>query len=947
MKKGKIKGNLIKIFIVLTCLCSLFLTMPKKSNAAFWDNLSVEGITKKVVSTTYEKLNNVVGDFVNLILWIPDGILDLIDEYVAGIEEPVRFKIEKKEYIYNFGVTPYEIFKSGVYEYDEANDVYKTKMGMLDINFFSNMFIKSQRAGGVVISKDLAPAISKIYNNIRNLCIIIMILVLMYIGIRIMISSIAEQQAKYKQLLIDWLVAFSLLFIMHYIMSFIVNINYVVIEMLCNDEGDSFYIADNENSKIDDKLEDEYEFTHRIARKKDRSKYDFGDNYLASIKLVDGDSEDYAGDDIKVNEWGKDGVVPVTLVILDDEDDDLKRIYKLNTLSYVRTVSYASLRNKDDDEDEHKVYLIGDGKIKEANDLDAMGYSILYVVLMIEIVMFIVIYIKRVIQLAFLTMIAPLVAFMYPIDKIGDGKAQAFNSWFKDYLFGVLIQPMHLLLYTVFIRAAGSLLSNNIIYALAIYAYMIPAEKYFKKILGFEKGASGVGMGGTLAGALGAGLAMGGLNKFAGIGPGPKGGGGKGKTDPRKHKTRKLSFSSSGAGGGTPSSAGLFGGAPSSAGGRFGVRGAGRNTARGGLAPGAGGRQRRKLPGVFSVLGSAGKGVLRGASSALTGGKYESLSGTGPKLAMITNLAGKGFRGAARVVGATSVGAAGLIAGTASAIVNGNEGDILKGLIIGASAGNKQFGSLAGSITGGIDSFTGTVVNDLAAKNDWVAEKVRVNDAMAQFAPELADLSSSDRKKYAGVIEKTAAYTNFSSFDDVKAMSKALEATGGDAESAVNAFKSATSFGDLRTETNANAFKNNSDIIEQAQKMAGVTNAPVQRQASSYSDADVATEMAEARRIRARQKQKAEEELNAELDRKLNEARSTRRKREIADEHRRKIAELNASQQSDADLLAAVKQQKANADNAAAMEQYRAQLEPQIEELYRRALSAQGELKKS
>lgn len=944
MKKWKIKGNLIKVTAVLMCIFTLIFIMPTKTRAeSDWDILKsgAKGLKDKAVENTYDELKGVVGDFVNLIMRIPDGVLYIVDTYVAGSRNPVRYKIEDKEYIYNFEVTPYEIFKSGIYDYNEENDEYITDMGMLDINFFSSKAVRSSKKGGTVISQELTPAIGKVYSNIRNLCIIVMMLVLMYIGIRIMISSIAEQQAKYKQLLLDWLVAFSLLFVMHYIMSFLVNINYTIIEMLCNDQGDSYYIADEDNDRVS-VINSNSEDNDKVITRADSKAFEPG--YNVTIDLSNEEVVNNNGKKIDGSTWGNDGEVPVKLVIYQNENSDqIKRIFKVNTLSYIRTVSYMSLRNKDDEKDEHKVYLIGDGKISNATDLDAMGYSILYVVIMIEIVMFIVIYLKRVIQLAFLTMIAPLVAFMYPLDKIGDGKAQAFNSWFKDYLFGVLIQPLHLLLYTVFIRAAGSLLSNNIIYALAIYAYMIPAEKYFKKILGFEKGASGVGMGGPLAGALGAGLAIGGLNKIAGIGPGPKGGGGKGKTDPRKHKTRKLSFGSSGAGGGAPSSAGVFSGAPSSSGGRFGARGAGRR----GLTPSAGGRPKRTPPGLFSILGSTGKGLGRGISGVLTGGKYESMSGAGPKLAIAKNLAGKAFRGTAKVIGATSGGAVGLIAGTASAIVTGNESDILKGAIIGGSAGYKQLGGIAGTITGGLDNLSGTVVNDLAAKNDWVAEKVRVNDAIAQFAPELADLSSADRKKYTDVIEKTAAYTNFGSFDEVKAMSKALSASGGDAESAVNAFKSATSFGDLRTETNANAFKNNSDIIEQAQKMAGVTNAPVQRQASSYSDADVATEMAEARRIRARQKQKAEEELNAELDRKLNEARSTRRKREIADEHRRKIAELNASQQSDADLLAAVKQQKANADNAAAMEQYRAQLEPQIEKLYRRALSAQGELKKS
>lgn len=35
-------------------------------------------------------------------------------------------------------------------------------------------------------------------------------------------------------------------------------------------------------------------------------------------------------------------------------------------------------------------------------------------------------------------MIAPLVALTYPIDKVKDGKAQAFDMWFKEYTMNAI-----------------------------------------------------------------------------------------------------------------------------------------------------------------------------------------------------------------------------------------------------------------------------------------------------------------------------------------------------------------------------------------------------------------------------------------------------------------------------------------------------------------------------
>lgn len=50
----------------------------------------------------------------------------------------------------------------------------------------------------------------------------------------------------------------------------------------------------------------------------------------------------------------------------------------------------------------------------------------MYVALVIYTGIFTFLYYKRFLYTAFFTMIAPLVALTYPIDKIGDGKAPSF-----------------------------------------------------------------------------------------------------------------------------------------------------------------------------------------------------------------------------------------------------------------------------------------------------------------------------------------------------------------------------------------------------------------------------------------------------------------------------------------------------------------------------------------
>ena len=147
-----------------------------------------------------------------------------------------------------------------------------------------------------------------------------------------------------------------------------------------------------------------------------------------------------------------------------------------------------------------------------------IGYAICFLVLVFYTVFFCFIYAKRLLYIVFLTIIAPLVAISYPLDKIGDGKSQAFDLWLKEYIFNLLIQPFHLLLYTVLISSAFDLAGNNIIYCLIAIGFMTPAEKFLRKMFGFDKTTTA----GFLSGAAGAAVAMSAVQKIGKINGGSK-----------------------------------------------------------------------------------------------------------------------------------------------------------------------------------------------------------------------------------------------------------------------------------------------------------------------------------------------------------------------------------------------------------------------------------------
>lgn len=335
---------------------------------------------------------------------------------------------------------------------------------------------------------NLRPIIANWYNILRDISIVGMLSILVYVGIRIMLSSTAGDKAKYKQLLVDWVVAICLLFLMQYIMSFS-NIAVKKVTSVIQ----SAVVSTTESDKLS-------ENEKKAAKEKGK---------------LDGDVAVTRGTQLFEIE-DKELVNKAYQILVEENKTDTKYndLFKNGNL-YWPTNNFteqarmlAQLTDKDDDATNYAYASI--------------GYKIIYIVLVLYTLIFTWTYVKRVVYMAFLTMIAPLVALTYPIDKMGDSKAQAFNMWFKEYIFNLLIQPLHLILYMVLIGSAMTFASQNLIYAVVAIGFMTPAEKLMRKFFGFEK----AGTPGMFAGPAGAALMMGGINKLLRPPHPPKGGGG-------------------------------------------------------------------------------------------------------------------------------------------------------------------------------------------------------------------------------------------------------------------------------------------------------------------------------------------------------------------------------------------------------------------------------------
>lgn len=373
--------------------------------------------------------------------------------------------------------------------------IFANEVPLLDVNFFSetrdglitdadgNKYIETITQTGQKIKMkstalELRPTISKWYFALRNLAIVALLSILVYIGIRILISSSADDKAKYKQRMVDWLVAMCLLFFMHYIMAFAVKMTEEITKAV-NSVNDPYYITFGDS---DSKLKD--------------YKYEAGS----------GDSE---GEYIFNVSDGLGKTLHDNNIITDCNG---KYIFMWPTNLTGKARIELQLEPTED-------------LTEDDIEMRQFGYTVIYLALVMYTILFLFRYLKRVMMLAFLTIIAPLMAMTYPLDKLQDGSAQGFNTWLKEYIFNLLIQPVHLILYTVLIGASMDLIADNIVFALAALGFILQAEKILRKFFGFEK-ASTVAGGSALGGA----LAMQGINQMSKLlGKGEKGGkGGKG-----------------------------------------------------------------------------------------------------------------------------------------------------------------------------------------------------------------------------------------------------------------------------------------------------------------------------------------------------------------------------------------------------------------------------------
>ncbi len=254
--------------------------------------------------------------------------------------------------------------------------------------FNINMFAETPEGPNSDISNTLKDNAAVWYVATRNIAAVGCAITLVYVGIRMAISASAEDSAKYKKMLMSWLVGVILLFVIQYIVAIMISLSDIVVDFI--------------NRAIE-------------------NNQDVNDVETAMLSGL-------AAETSRVEGWEK------------------------------------------------------------------LIYTTMNCVLVFYEIKFFVIYLFRVLKIFIMTVIAPFICLSYPIDAVGDGKPQAFNNWFKEIMIQVFIQPMHLILYVVFMLSAGEIAKTAPIIGIIFIISLDNAEKVVRSALKISGGKADKGL---------------------------------------------------------------------------------------------------------------------------------------------------------------------------------------------------------------------------------------------------------------------------------------------------------------------------------------------------------------------------------------------------------------------------------------------------------------------
>ena len=275
------------------------------------------------------------------------------------------------------------------------NEYYKFESGDQKISYVNPLF----DGGGA------DEGLNNVFGIFQKISATIYVIILVYMGIRVLLISTADKKAKFKALLFDWVKGIAILYLFPYAIRYAILLNHAIVT----------YIDANKVGAIAESS--------------------------PSIKKSDNISS----------------VADVENVVDTSGNDYMQIMYN----DAIQTYKLAP--------------------------------AICWFIMLIQMVQFWIVYIKRLIKVTFLIAIFPLVTISYAIDKIGDGKSQAFDNWWKEFLLEVFIQSFHAINYVVVMGLVFEFARTNWFLAIIGTTYVIKGADIIRSLFAQMKGGGAGG----------------------------------------------------------------------------------------------------------------------------------------------------------------------------------------------------------------------------------------------------------------------------------------------------------------------------------------------------------------------------------------------------------------------------------------------------------------------
>ena len=244
------------------------------------------------------------------------------------------------------------------------------KIALFNVDFF-DVDTKDSTANA-----SIKKSVQSLYQITFRVGQILNILVLIYVGIKMLMASTMEAKAKYKKMFKDWLVGFALLFLLHYGMIILLK-------------AVTWFTSLIPTSLLDKNMEQE--LINRVITETD---------------IVDS----------KVSIWS------------------------------------------------------------------VIQYAIAYIIIISYQTYFFYEYFKRLLTMAFLIIIGPIITSMYAMNKVNGNKKTALASWTNLFVKNAFMQPVHALMYAIFIFSASAIALKVPLLAVVFFMGILKAEKMFNKL---------------------------------------------------------------------------------------------------------------------------------------------------------------------------------------------------------------------------------------------------------------------------------------------------------------------------------------------------------------------------------------------------------------------------------------------------------------------------------